>query len=292
MSYQANVYHVMIASPSDVEKEKQLIEGIIHEWNYIHSLNKKIVLLPLCWDTHSTPEMGNRAQAIINKQVLKNADLLIGVFWTRIGTPTGESISGTVEEIEKHISAKKPAMIYFSNAPAHPDTMDFKQYEELKKFKEKCKATGLIETYENLSGFRSKFSNQLAIKVNREEYFKKNELQDENSQDTKLTFDYDSLPKSQIPTLSEEAKTLLIEASNDPSGHVVQYRFSGEGLIIQTNKKTFTGANDARKNATWEAAINKLCDYDFLQEREYKGEVFAVTHAGYQMADYLKQQSL
>ena len=50
-----------------------------------------MILMPVGWDTHASPEMGDRAQAIINKQVLKNADLVVAAFWTRLGSPTGVS---------------------------------------------------------------------------------------------------------------------------------------------------------------------------------------------------------
>src|SRR5205814_8286775 len=115
-----------------------------------------------------------RPQAIINKQVLAECDLLIAVFWTRLGSPTGKSPSGTVEEIEEHLKAGKPAMIYFSSAPVRPESVDQKQYKALLQFKEKCLKRGLIETYDSLSGFRDKVSRQLAHTVLRSFAAKKN----------------------------------------------------------------------------------------------------------------------
>lgn len=144
MSYKAEVYKVMVASPSDINKEKNIIRETLSEWNVVNSEMRKIVLLPVGWETHSSPEMGDRAQAIINKQ-LKECDLLVSVFWTRIGTATGEYPSGTVEEIQEHIKAKKPAMLYFSSAPVNPEAVDSSQYSELKKFKQLCESNGLCE---------------------------------------------------------------------------------------------------------------------------------------------------
>ncbi len=112
MPYDAKVYQVMIASPNDVDRERQIAAEIVLEWNIANSQRAGVVLLPASWETHAAPRMGDRPQAIINKQVLEASDLLIGVFWTRIGTPTGEAISGTVEEIEDHIKAGKPVMLY------------------------------------------------------------------------------------------------------------------------------------------------------------------------------------
>ena len=117
MPFEAIVYKVMIASPSDVIRERKIIREILAEWNTINSESRGIVLLPVGWDTDVSPSMGEHPQKIINKQVLKDCDLLVGVFWTRIGTPTEEYFSGTVEEIEEHLKSGKPAMLYFSNTP-------------------------------------------------------------------------------------------------------------------------------------------------------------------------------
>ena len=124
VSYTANVINVMIASPSDASQERQIARDVIAEWNTIHAKDKRTVLMPIGWETHSVPDTGDRPQAIINGQLLKDADLLIAMFWTRIGSPTGAARSGTVEEIEEHIRAGKSAMIYFSSAPVLPDSID------------------------------------------------------------------------------------------------------------------------------------------------------------------------
>ncbi|HEX4117404.1 MAG TPA: hypothetical protein VHX99_01265, partial [Rhizomicrobium sp.] len=97
MTYQATVINVMIASPNDVASERRLIKEVVQEWNAIHAQHRGLVLMPLGWETHSSPELGERPQGIINKQILKDCDLLIAVFWTRLGSPTGKSESGTVE---------------------------------------------------------------------------------------------------------------------------------------------------------------------------------------------------
>ena len=135
MSFSATTYNVMIASPSDVSAERATVRSVVHEWNAINAEDRAQVLLPTGWDTHSWPEMGGRPQEIINKQILKNADLLIAVFWTRVGSPTGKAPSGTIEEIEEHLAEDKPAMIYFSSVPVQMDIVDREQYDALQEFK-------------------------------------------------------------------------------------------------------------------------------------------------------------
>lgn len=277
MGYDAKVYNVMIASPGDVASERNIVREVVHEWNVIHSSHRKIVLLPVGWETHSSPEMGKKPQEIINKQVLINCDLLVGVFWTRIGTETGEYDSGSVEEIEKHIEAGKPAMLYFSNKPAHPDSIDSGQYSKLKEFKESCKSRGLYEVYDDLSSFKEKFFRHLQLKLNNPDYFGS----------TGLKYLSANLPNnidSNIPALSEEAKVLLKEASHDKNGVIMYLRYLG-GTDIQTNGKNLIPNNDRRTIAKWDEALQELVNEELVIERGYKGEVFEITSKGYQLAD-------
>src|ERR1700752_253348 len=143
--FEARVYKVMLATPGDVPNERQAVRDAVHYWNAILVDDRRGGVLPAGWETHVHPMMGERPQAVINKKILKDCDLLIAVFWTRLGSPTGEAPSGTVEEIEEHLKAGKPAMIYFSNAPVRPDSIDEAQYRALREFRADCERRGLIE---------------------------------------------------------------------------------------------------------------------------------------------------
>src|ERR1700676_2960313 len=115
MSYEATVYNVFIASPSDVETERAIAREVIYEWNAVHAETERTILQPIGWETHSFPDMGDRAQGIINRQILEKCDILVAIFWYRLGTATGVAESGTIEEIERHLKENRPAMIYFSS---------------------------------------------------------------------------------------------------------------------------------------------------------------------------------
>jgi hypothetical protein len=279
MPYEADIFKVMIASPSDVSEEKKIARQIIYDWNDLHSEKAKIVLLPISWETHSSPEMGDRPQAIINKQVLKNADLLIGIFWTRIGTPTGKSSSGTVEEIEEHIQSGKPVMLYFSKKLVLPDNIDQEQYNKLKEFKKSCQ--GLFNEYTTVVEFQDNLRKHLILKINEHSYFK---IQQKISDDHNLN----TVPIDQSITLSEESKQLIIESSKDKTGYILKIRTSG-GNIIQTNgKNLISSPKDPRVVAKWEYAIKELLENVLIEGKGNKGEVFALTHKGYEYADRLK----
>lgn len=277
MSYTAKVFNVMIASPSDVSNERSIARNVIHEWNAIHSNKTKVVLLPIGWESHSSPEMGDEPQHIINSQILSKCDLLIGVFWTRVGTSTGDYISGTVEEIETHIQEKKPAMLYFSTQPVAMATVDLKQIEALNAFKESCRNRSLYELYDNPSDFKEKFYRHLQIKVNEHDLF--------SGIEGTTSSEILELPIP-IPTLNEKSRILLKEASNDEHGIILHMRFIG-GEEIQTNGRSLIESGNRREVAAWESALQELVDKGLAVDRSGKQEYFEITDAGYRMADMI-----
>src|ERR1035441_2233815 len=88
MGFEANVLRVMIASPGDVAEERKIVTEEIHRWNDANAVARRIVLLPVKWETNSTPQFGNPPQTIINRQLLDEADIVVAIFGSRIGTPT------------------------------------------------------------------------------------------------------------------------------------------------------------------------------------------------------------
>lgn len=278
MSYTATTFNVMIASPGDVASERAIVRDVIYEWNAVHSGKTKIVLLPFGWETHSSPEMGAPAQQIINHQVLNKCDLLVGVFWTRIGTPTEKHLSGTVEEIEEHIESGKPAMLYFSSQPVAMDTVDLDQVKMVQEFKKTCESRGLHESYDSHAEFREKFYRHLQLKVNEHPLFQINEL---NPGDT--------IPvesRTKIPNLSQEGRVLLKEASQDSSGTIIHARYLG-GVVLQANGKNLIPSDAPREVAKWEDALNQLRSYKLVADAGSKGEVFKVTDLGYRVANLI-----
>jgi hypothetical protein len=266
----------MIASPSDVMNERNIIREVLAEWNSAHSESRKIVLLPVSFETHTIPEMGGRPQAIINKQILNGCDFLIGVFWTRIGTPTGDYFSGSMEEIEKHIKVGKPAMLYFSSVPVKPESVDQEQYAKLIEFKESCKKRGLYETYEDVNSFRNKLSHQLQIKMNQDEFFSSG-----------IDVEKDNTEQYLTDHLSIEAKTLLKSVSKDPNGLIIMFKHIG-GILLKSNHQSFESKNP-RERALLEAALEKLENENFIVGVDGKKDSFRITQKGYEMADLINK---
>jgi hypothetical protein len=277
MPFAATVFRIMIASPSDVQRERGLVRDVVHEWNAANAAERGIVLMPVGWESDLAPEMGNHPQAIINKRILEDADLLVGVFWTRVGTPTPEYASGAVEEIEEHLAAGKQTMLYFSGAPVSMDALDRDQYDALCRFKDSCKSRGIYQTYADLTDFRQRFAYQLQIVLNGDAFDAMVRGAGARSPDGPSD-------AGGTPALSKEALLLLKGASQDPQGAVMRLSY-GAGASIQTNEQTFNEDSSARTMAMWDGAIEELERAGLLRATGDAREVFELTRAGFQAAD-------
>jgi hypothetical protein len=274
--FSASIVKVFIASPSDVQRERQVAREVIHEWNAVHGEDRGVVLLPVGWETHSIPEMGGRPQAIINRQLLVDCDLLVGVFWTKLGTPTGDAPSGTVEEIREHHAAGKPVMLYFSDTPAAFGSVDLGQLQRVQEFRQECFGQGLVQLFCSLDEFRQLFARQLAQVVNTR---------------------FGDLAVAPVATvepepplvrdlLSDDAKEVLLAAAEN--GALVFFRGTG-GAVFQAGTRVLE-LNNQRESARWLAAMEELESHRLIRSVGTRRESFEVTHAGNQLADELLRQ--
>lgn len=144
MTFVATVARILIASPSDLRDERDRVERMIHRWNALHAAHIGVVLMPVRWDTNASAEMGGSAQDVIHRQIVDVSDILIGMFWTRLGTPTATSVSGTAEELQRFLDAGKPAALLRSRKPADVETVDRDQFASLKAFLDAQRGNGLV----------------------------------------------------------------------------------------------------------------------------------------------------
>lgn len=282
MAYRALVIPVMIASPGDVAEERDIVRSVIHDWNDVNASASKVVLSPVGWETHSSPELGARPQELINSRLLKDCDLLVGVFWTRLGTPTGKAKSGTVEEIEEHVAAGRPAMIYFSSQPVAPQSIDANQFAELQAFKEKLKPLGLVESFDNPGQFKEKFAKQLQLCLINNLYLQGLVREQPDEHAIAVGDSHQAAPKL---SLSNEAQTLLKVAAQKEDGTILKIAYMG-GRVIQAGGQQF-GGERGREAAKWENALNELIENGLVVARGYKDQVFELTHQGWSVADAL-----
>lgn len=255
----------MIASPGDVAEERAIVTEQLYRWNHANASARQIVLLPVKWETHSTPQLGAPPQTIINNQLLHDVDIMIGIFGTRIGTPTEEYISGSVEEIKKHVAAGKTAKVYFSDVPVSLSAVDPEQYASVRKFREECQSSGLYATYKSIEQFRTDFGHHLDLEMNQPRYLWLASL----------------APVTEDDTLSEDALTLLTAAAQ--SNGDVMFQF---GTELSIGGQAFTDGSP-RSLARWQSAVQELLKAGAL--RHVQEDFYRVTASGYKIADGQKQ---
>lgn len=161
MTFEATVIRVFLASPGDTMEEREIARTSIARWNVNHAADEKVVLLPVGWETDSVPEWGDHPQSILNRQLVDSCDVLLGIFWTRLGTPTQEGKSGTVEEIERFAETGKPVLLYFCRKHADLAAIDTDQLKALRDFEASCQDRVLYDTYGDEAEFTAKLARAL-----------------------------------------------------------------------------------------------------------------------------------
>ena len=141
--YQGNVLEVLIASPSDTEEQRLTIRDSVIAWNRTNARHLGVVSLPIMWETHAFPELGAPPQSILNDQIVDDADILIATFWTKLGTPTPAAPSGTVEEIERFVTAGKPALVYFCTMSPRLADVDPEAIDAVRTYQDQLRSRGL-----------------------------------------------------------------------------------------------------------------------------------------------------
>lgn len=113
MTRLATVVRVLIASPGDANDARDVVETVIDEWNRAHAATQGVRLDAVRWERDALPEFGRPPQVALNEELVQDSDIGIAMFRSRLGTPTVDAQSGTVEEIELLVKLGRPVMVYF-----------------------------------------------------------------------------------------------------------------------------------------------------------------------------------
>ena len=161
----ARIVNVMIASPGEASEERRAIPEVLNRWNAAHGDEYGVRLHPVMWETDAVLGLDERPQEMINKELIPKSDLLVAVFRSRIGTPTGKEISGTVEEIREFKKAGKHVLLYFYQGDVSLRNLDTKQLSLLTQFKQEMYKEGLVGDYSNIPELKEHLSYHLSSAV-------------------------------------------------------------------------------------------------------------------------------
>jgi hypothetical protein len=140
------IVNVLIASPGDTHEMRDVVEQVIHGWNTDRARQCRLILLPLRWETGAVSELGGGAQAIINRQLVDDADIIIGLFDAKLGRPTPRFLSGTAEELDRGLKQGAKVHVYFSEMPL-PRNVDITQLQALNSFRDDLQRKGLLGSF-------------------------------------------------------------------------------------------------------------------------------------------------
>jgi hypothetical protein len=282
----AIVLNILVASPSDVGQERDVVTEVIHAWNAAHYRTTGIMLHAVRWETHSYPAAGDRPQAILNKQIVDSGDILIGIFGYRLGTPTGTAQSGTIEEIEEFREAGKYVALYFSTADI-PRGADINQLKALEDYQRERQKDTLYRTFRSPGDLRLLVTQDLPKIVAEVSAGLEGAASAAGASQTPK----DNVARVVIAPMNDDLSAkeieLLWNAVKDRRGEIL-HTLTYDGESLRTNGRQFLANADARTGAEWVASFGNLRNRGFIEPLSYGSDFFRVTGDGYRAADELE----
>ncbi|MBQ9281111.1 MAG: hypothetical protein IJ207_02810 [Treponema sp.] len=260
--YQANCFNVMIVSPSDISEEREIAKNVLYRWNELNSRFHNIVFSVLGYDINAHADSGVHPQESLNHQLLEQADLIIAIFWTKLGTPTTEYSSGSVEEITKHIQQGKRALIYFSNKQVSPDKFNSDQYQKLQDYKKSIQGSAFYKDFSSEDEFKSLLNDEIQLIAN--------ELTQGNSSFQPINHDISEIEKNILLSIQKNGYLYYVRLING-------INLNGE-LI-----------NDLKTIAFIKEAVDSLEEKGLIVSRSSKREIFDMSAKGFRAIDQLIQ---
>jgi hypothetical protein len=169
MSGPVKIVRVVVASPADVQAERNAVAAVAEDLNrWIGSL-LGVRLEVARWETDAYPGiLLQGAECLIDKVLrIEDSDLLVGIFWKRFGTPTQGGTTGTEHEIRGACQAYRnnghpQVMVYFSQKEYKPTSdEEAEQWSRLQELKKAYSAEGLWWPYKGRLDFERVLRNHL-----------------------------------------------------------------------------------------------------------------------------------
>ena len=146
------------------------MESVAEELNRTVAADRRIRLEVLRWETDAYPGFHIEGPQGICDEALQveDCDVLVGIFWTRFGTPTPSGMTGTEHEINRAVISwqekRSPQVMVFFNtaAPSLRSAAERRQWALVAEYREKFPSEGLFWEYDGSSQFEREFRRCLA----------------------------------------------------------------------------------------------------------------------------------
>ena len=150
-----SLLRVVVASPGDVQAERDLLSVIIDELNRGVARSRGFRLEVIRWEKDAYPGFhANGPQGLIDPILrIEDSDLFVGIFWKRFGTPTMGAESGTEYEFRRAYEAWSengtPHIMFYFNQKSHTPTSveEAEQWAQVLNFQQRFPPEGLWWRY-------------------------------------------------------------------------------------------------------------------------------------------------
>ncbi|TVL68257.1 hypothetical protein [Brachyspira hyodysenteriae] len=221
--HNVTVYSLLISCPSDIKKEVEIIRNVVEKLNKKLIITNDIMIKILYWKDDVAPEIGEEdGQSIINNQIVKNADAVIAIFWKKVGSKTPRHESGTIEEIEEMLKAKKQVFLYFSQKSIKMEDLEnIEDFQKIKEIKKEYGSKGIYGEYKNDNDFEKQIDNHLF------NYFSRIK----NNDNISSTDEYNNIP--------DDKKITIKSYNNDILKNTLEYHemINNSNSIINSEKE-------------------------------------------------------
>ncbi len=155
------VLRIVVASPGDVKAERDALSTVVEEINNNVAADRGLYLKLARWETDSYPGFhADGPQGLIDPILrIEESDVLIGIFWKRFGTPTGDAQGGTEHEFRLAYGSwekkqRPQIMVYFNQKSYTPKSREeTDQWSLVLKFRDEFPKQGLWWPYNGVSEF-------------------------------------------------------------------------------------------------------------------------------------------
>ena len=157
---------VFIASPSDVNAERDAARDSVERINRLVAKHNGFLLEPIGWED-VPPRQAIRSQEAINPYVEK-ARIFIGILNQRFGSSTGKADSGTEEEFNiaedrwNRETPKPEIMLFFKNVLDDRLCDPGEQLQKVMAFRERVQSRTWFREFETTTSFQEKLESGLA----------------------------------------------------------------------------------------------------------------------------------
>ncbi|MBL8168409.1 MAG: leucine-rich repeat domain-containing protein [Acidobacteria bacterium] len=168
-STEVRILRIVVASPGDVQTERDALPAIIDEVNRTVAVDRGLRLELTRWETDTHPGFHPEGPQGLIDPILKitDCDLLLGIFWKRFGTPTTDGKTGTEHEFHLAYEAWKAKQspqifVYFNQKSYTPNSRtETDQWGQVLEFRNKFPKEGLWWPYEGEAAFEKLVRNHL-----------------------------------------------------------------------------------------------------------------------------------